>query len=111
MIAEGDSTFWVAFGERPLVKPRLGTTGSLGARVDALHLARASIGRRSSVVPDRGGSRVSDFAGVQTLYQEVPLPEYWPVMDQIMRDGSRFWIRLPRIADTVEGVCVVSVTG
>jgi len=102
MIAEGDSTFWVAFGERPLLT-EIGHDG-IARRELTLSISPVPVSDADRVWARSRGKSRSDFAGVQTLYQEVPLPEYWPVMDQIMRDGSRFWIRLPRIADTVEGV-------
>ena len=102
MIAESDSTFWAGFGERPLVT-EIGHDG-IARRELPLSISPMPVSDADRAWARSLGKSRSDFAGVQTLYQEVPLPENWPVMDQIMRDGSRLWIRLPRIADTVEGV-------
>ena len=101
-IAEGDSTFWIAFGDRSLVT-EMGRDGSPRRELQ-LPIVPAPVSERDRAWARSLAKSRSEFAGVQALYEEVPLPANRPAMDQILRDGSRLWISLSRAADTVDGL-------
>lgn len=98
-IAAGDSSFFVAFGDRAEIIEYDGT-GRIPSR-RSLDLQPRAISDAELAWARALADRPSTLDGIPDLLRAVPLPSIAPVIAGVRVDGQRLWVKSFAVADSI----------